>query len=191
MYCHGKDLWRRSPVELAALRSAGFTVLFVGLESGSQTVLNMVKKGVSRHQLIEGCRKAIDSGLRVSTHVIVGLGGKAHSREHAYETAAALGDISPDYVGVLSLMLYRGTELGRQEQAGQFEELEPLDMVEELKTIIEHTEVRRPCRITANCQSNILQIEGVLPADRERLILALKEGAQSTRLMTPELARLL
>jgi hypothetical protein len=45
MYCHGKDLWRRSPVELAALRSAGITVLFVGLESGPQTVLDMVKKG--------------------------------------------------------------------------------------------------------------------------------------------------
>ena len=57
IYGSAKDVLRKSPAELAELRSAGIGMIYLGAESGSQKVLDAICKGVTREQMIEAVHK--------------------------------------------------------------------------------------------------------------------------------------
>lgn len=50
-------------------------MIYLGLESGSNEVLEDIKKGFSSEQLIKVGRKVKKSGIKLSATVIAGLGG--------------------------------------------------------------------------------------------------------------------
>jgi radical SAM superfamily enzyme YgiQ (UPF0313 family) len=184
MYAHARDMLNKRPEELSALRRSGIEKLYIGIESGSDAVLQSVKKGVDAEEMAAGCKKALDHGFTLSVQIILGLGGRRLSREHALGTAAILSDISPHYVAALSLMIYPHTELGAAAQAGEFQPLEFAETLDELELLLEETRVQRPCVFRTNHPSNYLPIGGTLPGDREdmlRIIRAERERPLSTR----------
>jgi radical SAM superfamily enzyme YgiQ (UPF0313 family) len=56
-YCRAKTAALKKPEELKAIHEAGLTRLHIGLESGSDTVLKMIDKGVTAAEEIEGGKK--------------------------------------------------------------------------------------------------------------------------------------
>ena len=83
---------------LRRLADAGLTRIHLGLESGHDGVLSEIKKGVDRAGQIEAGRLLNKAGIENSVYVILGIGGKALSRDHAEATASALNQIAPQYV---------------------------------------------------------------------------------------------
>ena len=53
VYGSAKDVLRKTPAELKTLRDHGMGMNYLGAESGSQKVLDMICKGVSREEMIE------------------------------------------------------------------------------------------------------------------------------------------
>jgi hypothetical protein len=60
----------------AAMRGAGCRILFVGIESGSPRVLELIKKGLTPSQMAERCRILRESGIQIAGSFIVGLPGE-------------------------------------------------------------------------------------------------------------------
>ncbi len=86
-YCRSQTAARKSVDEFVRLKNAGLSRIHIGLESGCDQVLALIKKGVTAAQHIEGGKRIVASGISLSEYVMPGLGGKKLSRENAVETA--------------------------------------------------------------------------------------------------------
>jgi radical SAM superfamily enzyme YgiQ (UPF0313 family) len=97
---------------LRVLRDNGLRLLLVGYESGSQAILNNVKKGVRIDVARRFTRDARDLGIKVHGTFIVGLPGE--TRQTIEESIAYACDIDPATIQVSIAAPYPGTALFRQ-----------------------------------------------------------------------------
>jgi len=168
-YACPQNLLRKKMEDLERIRKSGLKLLYVGIESGSDEVLERVKKGVNAKEIVEACNKAKDAGFMTSVTVILGLGGPELSEEHAKETGKVLTLSRPDYIGALTLMLHEGNA-DFAEKFGRF--WRPLTIEETLieeKNLLLNIECDE-CEFRSNHASNWLAIGGRLQKDRKEMI---------------------
>ena len=165
------DVLRKSDNELKDLREAGLNLVFVGLESGDQEVLNLINKGATVPNQIEAVVKANKAGIQTSVTVILGLGGKRLSEQHAINTGKAVTKMNPSYFAALTLMVVPGTVLDDMVKRGEFELVtDPLDVLKEVELMIMNIDAPGPVVFRTNHASNYLPLRGILPGDKERLL---------------------
>ena len=111
--CYGGplDILRKTPADLQLLKQAGIQLVYLGIESGDDEVLARVQKGVTSEQMIEAGQKIIAAGMKLSAMLVLGLGGRELSRQHAINSARVASAINPTMLSALTLMLHRGTPL--------------------------------------------------------------------------------
>lgn len=190
IYANAQDILRETDDELNALCKRHLAMIYLGLESGSNKVLKRVQKGATAEQIIEAVQKAQAAGIKISAIALLGLGGTDLWKEHAVATGHAISAMNPRYLSLLTLMVVPGTPLHEQMQYGSFALPEPMDMLREMKTILEHTNLARGCIFRSNHASNYLPLAGTLPKDKDKLLdtidQALKRGDSCLR---PEWSR--
>ncbi len=167
-YATPQNLLEKGPGELRRLREAGLSLLYVGVESGSDKVLSMVKKGVNHAQVVEALLKAKEAGFVLSTTFILGLGGRDLLEEHAAESARVVNEVGCHYTAALTLMLIPKTVLWWQAQKGNFKVPTQKGIMKEMLLFVEGIEVETVFR--SNHVSNLLPIKAELPRDKERLV---------------------
>jgi radical SAM superfamily enzyme YgiQ (UPF0313 family) len=192
IYANAQDILRKSDEELATLYRKKLGMIYMGLESGDDEILWRVKKGATAVEMIEAVRKAQAIGFQMSVIGILGLGERQRSREHATATGQVVSAMDPAYFSLLALMVVPGTELYRQYKAGEFVLIEPLEMLEEMRVMIQHIEGVACCVFRTNHASNYLPLAGTLPQDKERLLTTLDRAlAQGESALRPEYLRAL
>jgi hypothetical protein len=174
-YARAQTVALRKPADLQALAQAGLDRIHIGLESGSDTVLRMVRKGATKAQQIEAGRKAKAAGMEVSEYVMPGLGGRAFSEEHAVETADALNQINPDFIRLRSLAIPTQVPLYEDYASGRFEKCTEVEVAAETLCLLEHLD-----GITSVVKSDHIlnlfgDLEGKLPDDKARMTAILEE----------------
>lgn len=184
-YAAPKDILRKSPEELRQLQEAGLKLLYYGMESGDTETLKEIKKGVDGPQSIEVGQRAIAAGMELSVMVILGIAGREGSKRHALATAAALSAIRPTYLGAISLMLYRGSELKEQFERGEFHPLPPAGLMEELYLVIEHLDLPETehCLFRSNHISNYVPLKATLPKEKPQLLKAIRYSIDELKKM--------
>jgi radical SAM superfamily enzyme YgiQ (UPF0313 family) len=189
-YATPQDLLRRTVEELRALRELKLSILYMGLESGSDEILSRVHKGVDSRAMVEAARKAKEASITLSVTVILGLGGREASKEHAISTARVLSEMQPEFVGALTLTLVPPAPLYTDWKEGRFQPLSPFESLEELRLMIEHLELR-DCFFSSTHASNYFTVKGRLPEEKERMLMELDEILQKRdpRLLRPEYLR--
>ena len=189
-YATPQDILRRSPDELKELRRLKMSILYTGLETGDDELLQKIGKGVRSDQVIEAGEKVKEAGITLSATVILGIGGIERSEKHALKTAEVLTRIDPDYVGALTLTLVPGTPLYEQWERNEFRPLSPFQSLEELKSIIENSSFT-DCFFSSMHASNYLSVRGRLSEDRERILRELEKvlAARNPSLLRPEFLR--
>ncbi|MDL2211434.1 B12-binding domain-containing radical SAM protein [Erysipelotrichaceae bacterium OttesenSCG-928-M19] len=168
-YATFQDIQRKSLAELTLLYENGLTLLYLGAESGLDLVLNNINKKISAQEMIEASKKAQAAKMKLSIMIIVGLGGKALSREHAQASATLLNHINPDFVGLLTLMIIETTPLYQQVQENKFIPLTPRESIEEIRIIIENLEITN-CLLSSSHISNYLNIKGYFREDKAKVL---------------------
>ena len=170
-YAMPMNVLKKTPQELGSLRAAGLDMLYLGIESGSDVVLRRVTKGAVAATIIRSCLKAKEAGYTLSCMVILGLGGRAHTAEHARETARVLSAASPHYVGVLTLYLENGIKsefLSKYE--GTFEALSDEEALDELDRLVAGLDVEDRVVFRATHGSNAYTFGGTLPQDKGAIL---------------------
>lgn len=169
VYASAQDILRKSHEELCQLHEAGLEMVYIGLESGSDKVLEEVNKGITKAEMIAAAKAATDAGLRLSISIISGLGGQEFSREHILETADALNQMQPDYVGMLVLHAGNDTDMFRKIAEGTFRLPSATQVLEEMKLLIENLDLKH-CYYTSAHASNYIDVRGRLPEDKEAML---------------------
>lgn len=181
------DILAKSPEELTLLKQHGLNIVYLGIESGSAKVLTQIKKGVTPQEMITAGQRIASSGILLSCTVISGIGGKEDSAEHALETAKVVSAIDPHYLGTLTLMLEPKAPLLRQVRAGNFELLNPWEILQELELMIQNLNVTN-CIYRSNHASNYLMLKAHLPEDKQTLLKTLANVIEQNQaeLLRPE-----
>lgn len=159
-----------SPENLKKMKDAGLTRLHVGLESGNEELLRYMNKGATRDDHILCGRKVKDAGIELSEYVVLGLGGKKWSKEHALDTADLLNKIDPDFIRFRTLKVLRTMPLFQKLEDNDFLLPDEEDVLREERLLIEHLS-----GITSYVKSdhilNLLEeIDGRLPPDKKKFL---------------------
>jgi radical SAM superfamily enzyme YgiQ (UPF0313 family) len=161
---------RRTLEELKALREAGLSRIHIGLESGSDEVLELIQKGVTAFEHVEAGLKVREAGLSLSEYIIPGLGGKSLWREHALETARVLNQINPDYIRLRTLRILDGTGLSETVARGTFEPLGDDEIVKEIQVTIENLDGITSCLVSDHILNLLDELQGKLPEDKPAML---------------------
>lgn len=186
-YGDTRSVGRKSVEQLIELREAGLGIVYHGMESGDDQVLELIDKGGTRPELIETAAKLRAAGITHSVIVLLGIGGVALSEAHALHTAETLTQMDPPYVGALTTTIVPGTPLAEMAARGEFELPSKFRMLEELRTIVAESEFS-DCRFSSNHASNYLPLRGTLPGDKAEIVALLDEvlARGDERLLKPE-----
>lgn len=174
---------RKSIEELKTLYEKGLTLVYLGVESGDDNALKFIKKGINSQKIVELSKKIMETGIDLSITLIAGLMGKFQdNREHAINTGKIISAISPKYASILNLRLYEGTELYEMQRKGEYDYLDGVDVLKEMKLIlasVEKEKVSREIIFRANHASNYLNLKGNIPKDIPRMIKEIDEAIEN------------
>lgn len=190
IYANTKSIGLKTDEQLKELHDLGIQIAYMGLESGDDRILKEIRKGATSEKMIKMGRKIRAAGIKLSITVLLGLGQKERSKEHALATGKVLTAIDPEYVGALSLMLVPGSELYEDHENGKFEVIGAEDMLEELGLMISATHLTNGL-FHANHASNYLPIRAKLPEDKEETLELISKALKGKIALKPEYMRAL
>jgi radical SAM superfamily enzyme YgiQ (UPF0313 family) len=191
IYASPQDVLRKTPEELVALKNAGLRIAYMGVESGSDLILKEIKKGVNSAQMVEAGRKLEEAGIKASVTFISGIGGKENWKEHAIASGLVISQMKPSYVGLLTLMVERGTPLYEDIKSGKFHLLSAEQVLTETYELISNINLDTKCVFRSNHASNYLSLAGDLPEDKEKLLNKIKSAMENTDMLKDERFRAL
>ncbi len=177
-YIHQKGI-----EELKRLAEAGLSRIHVGLESGDDEILKLIKKGTNSSQQVEAGKWVMEAGIELSLYVILGIGGKERTISHAIETARVLNDISPDFIRLRTFVPKINTPLLTDVINGSFKVLGPHEVLKETRLLIKN--INAISCLTSDHYTNYINLEGKLPEEKTRFLdkidYALKRDEKSFR----------
>jgi histone acetyltransferase (RNA polymerase elongator complex component) len=169
-YSRSRTIVRKSLDALKRLREAGLNRIHVGLESGYDPVLKMMKKGVTGAQHVEAGQKVVAAGIELSEYVMPGLGGQDLWKEHAVATAEVLNRINPDFIRIRSLRVPERIPLFNLLKEGAFK-MQTDDMLsEEIKLFIQSLSGITSVVTSDHIMNLLEEVSGKLPEDKEKMI---------------------
>lgn len=174
-YARSRSVARISDKDMACIAEAGLNRIHIGMESASDEVLDIVRKGVDKKMHIIAGLKVKRAGIELSEYFMPGLGGEKYSRANALETADAMNTINPDFIRIRTLVIPDNTELFKDYQSGAFAKIGDVKMAEEILLFLENLK-----GITSTLKSdhilNLFQeVEGRLPVDKERMTAPIRK----------------
>jgi len=94
---------------MGTLRRAGCVMIYFGVESGVQRVLNLMKKGIKIEQAERCMRWAREVDMKTVASFVIGMPGE--TKEDIEQTIKFMKKLDPDYVQISVATPYPGTEL--------------------------------------------------------------------------------
>ena len=173
LYGNTKSILKKSVDELKQLKELGIGIIYLGIETGDQVILDRVCKGTVLDKTAEAAKRVKDAGIILSVTVLLGIGGVERSSIHAEETGKFLTRIQPDYAGALSVIVVPGTQLAEEVKKGTFKVPDPYMLLEELERMISNIDADH-MYFASNHASNYLPVKGWLPEEKEKMLKAIK-----------------
>ncbi|MBF0378390.1 MAG: radical SAM protein [Desulfamplus sp.] len=168
-YARSHTIARIKDNDLERIAKAGLNRIHIGMESASDKVLTLMKKGVDKATHIRAGQKVKHAGIELSEYYMPGLGGRELSREHALESADALNQINADFVRLRTLAITPAGDLFNDWSAGVFKKLGDKETAQETLLFLENLE-----GITTTIKSDHIlnlfeEIDGKLPEDKLKM----------------------
>ncbi len=126
---------------LAELNKRTFLLVEFGIESTDDITLSRINRGHTYAQTIEAVKRAVQCGLRVGGHVILGLPGE--NREKLIKQARMLSQLPLTTLKMHQLQLIRGTRMAYEFEQNP-EDFHLFDVDEYIDLVIDYVEHLHP-----------------------------------------------
>lgn len=188
-YCLPRNLRKKPQADIDALAAAGLRMVYVGAESGDDTVLERVRKGETFETTREALDKLGTAGITRSVMILNGLGGQALSAQHAEQSARLMNATQPEYLSTLVVSF----PLGEARFRTDFPDWQPLDqpgLFAEMERFLDALELKKTV-FRSDHASNWLVLKGTLGADKARLLALVRAAIDSpgSAALRPDWAR--
>lgn len=168
-YSRSDTIARIAGADLRLLREAGLNRIHIGMESGCDAVLEMMRKGVTREVHVRAGLKVKQAGFELSEYYMPGLGGQGLWREHAQDTADAMNRINPDFIRLRTLAIPEGTPLAEESRAGRFRKSPDILTAEETLLFLDILQGVTGYLASDHVLNLFPELEGRLPGDLGRM----------------------
>jgi len=168
-YAIPRDIESKTNEELEILVSKGLKLLYVGIESGDDELLQVIDKGEDFESTSKALKKARKAGIKLSVMILNGLGGQNYSKQHALNSAKVVNEIQPEFLSTLVLSYPYGEAHFKQKFNGEFIPLNTIELIAEMKVFIETLELENTI-FRSDHASNYLILKGNLNRDKEELL---------------------
>ena len=175
-----KPTLKKTPEELRALREAGLTRVYLGVESGSDALLKEMVKGVTAEEMLRAGTMLREAGLDLWAMILLGLDGHGAGLEHARASTEIINAMQPRHLSLLSLVMEPGTRLYRYWKSGKFEQCTPEEILRQVRYMVANLTVE-PLHFTCDHASNYLPLKGTLSEERERFLAAIDSAGGGAR----------
>lgn len=171
LYGNTGNILQKSDSELKKLSEGGLSIIYLGFESGSDKILNIINKGVSKIEHADAVNRAQNNGIDISATLITGLGGTDLWKEHIEQSAELVNLCSPKFLSTLSLMIDPNlrTRFTSSFESG-FIPQKDTEILKEEKFLISLINTQKRIIFRSNHASNVLPLSGTLPGDKNKLI---------------------
>lgn len=176
-YALPKDILSKSDKELKTLSDKGLKLLYVGIESGDDELLQRIHKGETFESSSEALIKARKAGIKLSVMILNGLGGKKYSEQHAINSAKVVNAIQPEYLSTLVLSFPYGMDHFKKRFEGEFKELSKTELILEMGNFINHLQLESTI-FRSDHASNYLILKGILNRDKGELLRRISQVLQ-------------
>ena len=168
-YVGSQELVQKDVDEWRQLAEKKLSLLYFGMESGNDHVLELMNKG---HKVEEFKPTIIEIAkfINLSVMIILGGGGKKYSEPHALETASLITQINPRYASLVTLFIRRNKDYFLNIETPTIG-----DLFSEAQMIIANIG-GKDILFRSNHVSNFISLFGTLPRDRERLLKQLDDA---------------
>ena len=173
-YSRSRTVIRKSIESLKRIRKAGLDRIHIGLETGYDPLLKLMKKGVSAQQQIEAGLRVTEAGMELSEYVMPGLGGQEMWREHAVETAKVLNRINPHFIRLRSLRVPRRIPLYKKIEDGSFTMQTDDMLVSEIKLFVETLDGVTSTLTSDHIMNLLEEVNGKLPENKEKMLAVIR-----------------
>jgi radical SAM superfamily enzyme YgiQ (UPF0313 family) len=174
LYANGSSILTKTIEELIILKRLRLHTLYMGLESGDDEVLRLVKKNETSEKMIKAAHHLEAAGLRLCVFALLGLAGKKRSYEHALKTAEVINKMSPKIFTILRFVKVDGTKMYEG-----YETVSEYESVLELYNIINGLELENTI-FRSDHSSVPIALSGRFPNDKELLLHGLKKILESS-----------
>lgn len=197
-YGHAGDILRRSDQELLQIRQAGLRIVYLGVETGDDELLDKINKEASSEEIARASQKLHKAGITLSATILLGLAGSEPelSEKHARKTAELINRMKPFtripwYVSALSYIPVPNTEKYEEARSGEFIPPEPPLLLSELGIFFDRLDDDlNGCIFRSNHASNYLPLHSNdLGRDRLKLAAIVKNAISSPAMLRPEWMR--
>ena len=174
MYASIKNIIGKSDEELCALKKAGINELNIGVESGLDEALLLMNKGYTTDEAKKELLRLRAANISWGANVIFGSAGAGKGIENAEATAALLNATKPYLIFTGTVHADPGCPLYDDIKNGAFAEGtfgEYLDEEERFLSLLD----LEGCYYFGLHPSNVVQLQGWLNRDREKLIQSLND----------------
>lgn len=180
IYATADNMLQKTPAQLRRLSSLKLNMAYLGLESGNDKILHMIVKGNNRAQMIEGSKRIMDNGFKLSIIAMLGIGGEKLTKQHITDTASVISEISPEYFSFLTTMAIPGTPYHKMVERGNIKPLTTKALFHEMREIIAGIKPTQNILFRANHVSNQYPLGGVFPKDSAKIISTLDSWISQT-----------
>lgn len=187
-YATPKSVLLKTEEQLKYLKEHGLEMVYMGLESGSDRVLELMKKGNTSEMIIRAAKKLHSAGIKISVTAINGLGGREYFMEHAVNTGKVLSKMKPEYIGLLTPMIEPYTPLYEKVKNKEFIPLNSEEILQEIGIILQHCDCPGSV-FRGNHASNYLPLRGTLNEDKEMLLSQIEWALEGKIDLCPEWMR--
>jgi len=177
-YALPSNILSKTPEELKELKKAGLNMVYVGVESGDDEVLRMIKKSETYRSTIDGLMKAKEAGIALSAIILNGVAGLKYSPQHAINSAKILNQVQPEYASSLVLSFPYGLDHFKKRFDGEYIPMSIIDLLRETEIFISHTELKNTL-FRSNHASNYLVLKGSLSNDKQDFLRRIRFAIDS------------
>jgi len=205
IYAQANDILKKTDAELKSFADVGLKMVYIGIETGNDDLLQKIKKHHTADDMVEAFQKCYSAGITPSGTVILGLAGnyKDLSERHIIDTAKLINRLSPSnfiksetlpvwYISCLALMLIPETPMHRAVAEKKIQLSDSGEILQEMKLFLEKiSDDVKNCVFRSNHASNYLALKGKLGRDRNKLLEIVNQNIKHHLSIRPERYRAL
>lgn len=166
------NIAEKSGEELGALRANGVSELYVGIECGTEDVLEFMQKDHTADEARAQTARLKEAGIIYSAHIMCGTAGAGRGIENAENTARFLNETGPRRIVNTSLFIHRSAPLYADVESGRFKPATELENMLEERRLLELLAV--PVDFYDGLHDYMeVRTKGRLPRDREKMLARL------------------
>ncbi len=175
LYATAQNILQKSEKELRTLYENKLSLIYFGVETGDEILLQKIHKGVNASEIVTALNRAHEAKLKTSVTVILGLGGLEHTATHIENTAKLINRTKVTYLSTLQLGLDEQIKGWFLKQFENFHPLSDLEVLDEQRRLVSMLKPTNQVIFRSNHASNALHLAGTLPKDRDKLLLQIEK----------------